>query len=145
MKDYLRCTTTFQLPELCAQNSLNVHIQVFEECGIQIPPPKKKIVREVRTLGLSWSRVPPYPHENLVRTLTSETPRVSPPYPENLVRILDFDFRVGKNTLPQVCVCGKLITVSHLIRYLHAEFIIYSIYINHSITWNNVVHSIIIN
>ena len=103
---------------------------------IHIPPPKKtKIEREVGALGLSWSRVPTPP----------------PPPPWKFGQDLGLWLPSSQEYLaPSVCVCVcvcvcvlKLITVSHLIHYLHVEFIIYSIYINHSIAWNNIVHSIV--
>ena len=50
-------THSIRLQEFCAENSLSAPTQVFAECFVQYP--ELKIVREVGTSGLTWSRIPP--------------------------------------------------------------------------------------
>ena len=85
MRDYLRCTTTFQLPEFCAQNSLSVPTQVFEECGVQSfpsppPSPENEILARLMDFGFELVQSnlhPPPPQRDLrgswfVETLSSK-------------------------------------------------------------------------
>ena len=70
MRDYLRCKSKLACENYCVQNSLSTPTKIFEECGIQSisPSPQMKIVRNVGTLGLTWSRVlPTKKNENLAR------------------------------------------------------------------------------
>ena len=51
-----------RLGKFYVQNFLSAPTEVFEKCGVQSTPlPEIKIVREVKNLGLNWSRVPPLP------------------------------------------------------------------------------------
>ena len=87
VRDYLWCTTTFQLPEfgwqICVQNSLSAPTQVFQECWSwsEHPPPKFRFGQILALwaeliwnnppppedldrswhFGLSWSELPPPP------------------------------------------------------------------------------------
>ena len=100
-RHYLRCITTFQLPEFLVQNSLGAPTQVFEECGLEYPPqtpnqnlvrtghmgfelvwsappPKNKIWSGLGTLDLSWSGVPPPPAKDICGSWCVETNRCIP-------------------------------------------------------------------
>ena len=89
-----------RLREFLVKNSLSALTQVFEEC-VPTQSPEKKIVRDVGTLDLSWSRVS-LPHENLAKLrdfgfeLVQSTPPPTPPHKsENMARLRDFGFELA--------------------------------------------------
>ena len=59
---YLRCTTTFQLPEFLVQNALSAPTQVFQECWSGVP--KNEILFDLALaiwVGLEYPHPPPPP------------------------------------------------------------------------------------
>ena len=58
--------TGCRLQEFLGQNSQSAPTRVFQECGIHpaphLPAPEMKIVRDVGTSDLTWSRLPPILH-----------------------------------------------------------------------------------